>query len=174
MLIELAPHVRLLEAAAETMRQVDYEDRAGTAKAVTVRHARNRKPVRAEKPALSLILVGDDPRPDELNRNAWERVRELQFDIQADADLATEDSDEDPTGLALLSRMLAAAVQRLEVSFRDEATPLNQLCDYVSAGSIDPDEKSREDDGRLVRGLTVLYRVRADDSNVLLGPGENA
>ncbi|HEX9946412.1 MAG TPA: hypothetical protein VGA98_02630 [Allosphingosinicella sp.] len=171
-LIDLAPHIKLLLAMAATLELVDYQVRAGASKPVKIRHARNRKPVRSEKPAISIIFVGDDPRPDDLQRNAWEAVRELQADLQCDADLAAEDSEEDVTGLAVLSRILAAGVEMLEVARRDVVTPFNDLADSIMAGTVDPDDKSREDDGRLVRRVTVVYRVRTDGSNVLLAPGE--
>ena len=162
-----APHILLLMAIKETALAVDFLEDAGVAETVTIRHARNRKPVRSEKPCISILLVSDDPRPDELQRNMWETTRELVFDLQGDMDLETEDSDADPTGLGKLSKMLAAASRAI----RDEASPLGQLCDYVTAGTVAPDEKSQADEGRLVKGMSVLYRVRSDDENVLLARG---
>lgn len=170
-MIDIPPHIRLLMKAEEKFKTVDFMQDAGLPSAVTVRHSRNRNAVRFEKPSLSIIFVGDDPQPNEQDRNAWEVVRELVFDIQVDLDLTTEISDEDPTGLLFLSRTVAAAVKAL----KDSVQPifLDGLCDWIAVGSIDPEERSQPDIGRMTRALTVLYRVRSDDANVLLSAGEN-
>lgn len=165
------PHIILLTALELASAGVDYEDRAGLSSPVTVRHSRNRQPVRAERPALTIIFVSDEPRADEQDRNDWEQVREMVVDLQCDLDLETENSVADPTGLLYLSLVLAAAL----ASFKDPEMPvfLGGLCDFIMVGSVDPAERSQPDIGRMTRELTVLYRVRSDDANVLLSAGEN-
>jgi len=169
-MISTPPPIILLEAIKLTLADVDYEFAANIA-GVTVRHARNRKPVRAERPALSIIWTGDDPRPgDEQFRNAWEAVRELNFDLQTDVDLPSDTQELDDTGWLYLTSMLAAAMEALCAP----DSPLRALCDDIIPGSLEPDEKSDADNGRLVRSATVLYRVRTDDQNVLLAAGVDA
>jgi hypothetical protein len=137
---------------------------------VTVRHAFSRKALRSEKPAISLIMVDDDNRNDDVNLNAWETARVLVFDMQADVDTDTEDTGLDPTGLRKVSRLLAAAVHGM----RAEGSPLMGLIDEFTVGALGPDDKSQSENVRLVRTVSVLYRVRADDENVLLAAGVNA
>lgn len=172
MLLPDVPYIQLLLAAAAAMDPtvVDYADLAGVLEPVTVRHAFSRKPVRSEKPALSLIFVDDDNRNDDINLNAWETARVLQFDIQADIDTYPEDSGLDSTGLAKISRLIAAAVYGMKA----ETSPLMPLIDGITIGAVGPDDKSQSENVRLVRAVSVLYRVRADDENVLLAAGVNA
>lgn len=168
---DIPPHLILLAEMGNLIGAVDYEVQAGLAKPLTVRHSRNRKPAKSERPLLSIIFVGDDLRPDDVDRNTWEEVRELSVDLQVDLDLETETSFADPTGLLYLSLVLAAAVK----SLKDAEQPvfLGGLCDWIRVGSIDPEERSTPDVGRMTRALTVIYRVRSDDANVLLASGEN-
>ena len=165
-----APHVRILLAIADVGRSVDYLEEAGIAEPVTIRHARNRKPVRSERPCITIIMTGDEPRPDEMQRNDWETTREMTFDLQADMELPTEVSDEDPTGLGDISLFLAAMVYAI----RAPGNPLLQLVDWVMPGKLDPNDDSPSDDGRMTRGLSVVYRVRSDDENELLAAGEQS
>jgi hypothetical protein len=171
MVIATPPHIRLLLAIEEFASLVDYEDAAGIDKPLTIRHSRSRKPVRSEKPAATIIFVGDDPQQAEMQRNSWETVRELVVDIQVDLELDTENSGVDPTGLLYLSLVVAAFVKSLKDP--DQPVFLGGMCDWISIRSIDPEERSQPDDGRMTRALTVLYRVRSDDANVLLAAGEN-
>lgn len=170
-MIETPPHIKLLMKIEEMINLVDFETAAGIGQPMQVRHSRNRKPARSERPLLSIIFVADDVRPDDVNRNAWEVVREMTVDLQVDLDLDTETSFEDPTGLLYLSMCLAAATNAL----KDPEQPvfLQGKCDWINVGSIDPEERSTPDVGRMTRALSVLYRVRSDDANVLLADGEN-
>lgn len=59
------------------------------------------------------------------------------------------------------------------IALRDEDGPLRQLCDWVIDGDENPDDDSQPDEGRLVKPISVVYRVRTDDPNRLLAPGEN-
>lgn len=166
-----APYVRLLLAIEASLLLADYHTDAGLAPGgnMTVRHARSRKVIKSERPSISIIFVGDEAQQAEQFRNDWETVRIMQFDLQVDVEIDTEDSELDPTGLGLLSRLAAVAVRAI----RREDSPVSQLVDYITPGGIDPDDENRGDDGRLVRGMTVLYRVRTDDENVLLAAGED-
>lgn len=168
---DIPPHLILLAEMGNLIGGVNYQVQAGLSKSLTVRHSRNRKPARSERPLLSIIFVGDDERPDDVDRNAWESVREMTVDLQVDLDLDTETSYFDPTGLLYLSLVLAAALK----SLKDPEQPifLNGKCDWIRVGSIDPEERSTPDVGRMTRALTVIYRVRSDDANVLLASGEN-
>lgn len=170
-MIDLPPPVRILLKMAELGRGADYSQAIPAAgRPVTVRHARNRKPVRGEKPAISLILVSDEPQPDEQDRNLWEAVREMVVDVQVDADLDKEDSGLDETGLGALMLMVAIFVASLR---GPDQTWIAGMVDAVQIGSLEPDDRSTPDDGRMTRALTVLYRVRSDDENVLLAAGVN-
>ena len=167
----IPPHLILLAEMGNRISAIDYQVEAGLQAPLTVRHSRNRKPTRKERPLLSIIFVGDDLRPDDVDRNAWEEVREMTVDLQVDLDLDNETSFNDPTGLLYLSLVLAAALR----SLKDPVQPvfLSGKCDWIRVGSIDPEERSTPDVGRMTRALTVVYRVRSDDQNVLLAQGEN-
>lgn len=167
-MIVLPPPIQLLLKMSAMGRVADYTQAGIISGPVTVRHARNRKPVKAEKPAITLILVSDEPQPTDLNRNEWEVVREMVIDVQIDADLAIEDTGQDETGLATLMLMVAVFVASLR---GPDQIWLGGMCDFVSIGALEPDDRSTPDDGRMTRALTVLYRTRADDENVLLWQG---
>lgn len=168
-MIALPPPVAILLKMAELGRMADYSQAVGGA-TVTIRHSRNRKPVRAEVPAVTLILVSDEPRQDELDRNDWERVREMVIDVQVDTHLAAEDTMIDETGLAVPMILVALFVASLR---GPNQTWISEMVDDVRVGSLEPDDRSTPDEGRMTRALTVLYRVRSDDENVLLAAGVN-
>jgi hypothetical protein len=165
-----APFNRILIAAQQAGASVDYVAQAGTAAAVTVRHARNRHPANEEKPCLTVWYVSDGPLPDDRNNDQWEALRELVFDAQADADLDAEDEGTDPTGMGLLGRMLDAFA--LSLKAEDTPTFLGGLVDWIYAGEFNPAERSSTDVGRMTRAFRVVYRVRSDDPNHLLSAGE--
>lgn len=169
--VDVPPHLKLLAEMSNMIGVVDFQVQAGISRPMQIRHSRNRKPLRSERPLLSIIFVGDDVRPDDVNRNAWEVVREMTVDLQVDLDLDTEVSFADPTGLLYLSLCLAAAIKSLK--HPEQPIFLNGKCDWINVGSIDPEERSTPDVGRMTRALSVLYRVRSDDANVLLAAGEN-
>jgi hypothetical protein len=171
MMLDTAPHVVLLLKMEELGKTVDYLDRAGIAAPVTVRHSRNRKVHKSDKPSITLIFVSDDAQPAEHDRNLYEQARELKVDIQADIDLDTEDSNLDPTGLDRISKFIGAFVGSLKTP--DENVWLDNLCDTITIGALNPDDRSTPDDGRMTREINVLYRVRSDDANVLLAQGVN-
>lgn len=168
-MIAIPPPILILRKMAALGRTADFTE-VGVLQPVKVRHARNRKPVRGERPAVTLILVSDEPRPDEQDRNMWEVVREMVVDVQVDADLDTEDSDLDDTGLLKLMLIHAVFVASLR---GPDQTWLDQLVDRISVDSLEPDDRSQPDDGRMTRALRVLYRTRSDDENHLLAAGES-
>jgi hypothetical protein len=170
-MIEMPPPIQLLMEMARRGRLADYTQAGIVSKAVTVRHARNRKPALGEVPSISLILVSDEPQPTEGQLTEWEIVREMVVDVQADVQLAIEDTGEDETGLSLLMLTIAVFVKSLKDP--ENASWLGGLCDWISIGALEPDDRSTPDEGRMTRALTVLYRVRSDDENVLLSAGVN-
>lgn len=170
-LIAVPPHIRILTAMQAAIAGEDFMADAGTSSAVTVRQSRNRKPVRAERPAITLIFVGDSPTQGDTGHSMDEIQRRMIVDLQADAELDAEEAGTDPTGLLLLSRMLAVACRVLRI----EGGPIaGNWCDWVEIDDLEPDERSTPDDGRLVRAVTVVYRTHARDENVLLALGANA
>lgn len=165
-LLPMAPTDRIEIRMREVGEAVDFLDLAGIAEPVTIRHSRKRHPVRGDRPCLSLIFVGDVAIEGETGLNAWEVARRMTVDVQADIDVPSDDV----TGRVRLGRFLAAYVGAL----RAEGSALLSLIDDVIEGDIDPEDRAQAEDGRLVRSLDLLYRVRRDDGNVLLTPEENA
>jgi hypothetical protein len=171
-MIDLPPPIQILLKLAERGRAADYTEAGIISGPVTVRHARNRRPVKSEKPCITLIFVTDEEQPTELQRNEWEVVREMVVDIQVDLDLETEDSGNDETGMGNLAMVVAVFVK----SLRDDpvnASWIDGMCDWIRIGTLEPDDRSTPDDGRMTRALSVLYRTRSDDENVLLAAGVN-
>jgi hypothetical protein len=164
-LIPEAPFVRIELAIVAALEAVDWEDRTGIA-GITVRHGRNRYPTPEEKPCVSVIWNGDE---DEMDVTSDEKALRGLWDLQFDKDLADEESATDPTGWSELGRMSAAAYEAIA----DPAGPLANLVWYVRPGNHAPSDDSTPDDGRLVRGIFVVYRVGMDEPNVLFAPGEN-
>jgi hypothetical protein len=165
-MIATPPHILLLEAALSDLRLVDWTDETGLEQ-VSTRHQRNRAASHEEKPCVGLLFINDELGGGDLDHNTWETNRTLTIELVADAQLDTEDSELDPTGLLRLSRLNAAAVRAL----MDEASALRQLCDFVGQTDILPGDNSHSDEGRLVTGLSVVYRVKTDDPNTLLARG---
>ncbi len=169
-MIALPPPIRILREMAAMGRLADYAQAGIISDPMTVRHARNRDPVRGEVPCISLILVDDDAVQDEQDRNEWESVRSMTVDVQVDLVLANEDSGDDDTGMGVLMMVVAVFVDSLR---GPDQIWINGLVDFVRVGALEPDDRSTPDDGRMTRALRVLYRVRSDDENVLLAAGVN-
>lgn len=168
-MIQQEPFVKLLGYAKASLDLVDWEVETGIA-GVKPRHFRNRNTTSEERPGVALRFDHDLPQQEgEVpNHNTWEKVRELALSIVVDVDLDSEESEEDPTGFDKPSRIAAVAMKAL----RDPTKPFAQKVDWSRQDSIDPDEDSTPDKGRLVYAVIVLYRVRSDDENVLLAQGE--
>jgi hypothetical protein len=161
-----APHIQILKAARAATGGADFASCGLPVGAVVkARHARNRKPVRGERPAVTLIMVTDEPTPVDLNLNQNEYQRRLTIDLQADVELDTELSGDDETALEVLSAMLLTAVDAIRAGLVDV------VCDWIELGAYDPEDRATPDDGRLVLEMIVVYRVRQDDEKVLLAPG---
>jgi len=173
-LIETPPPIILLERVKLLLNAVDWLDRTGI-EGMKWRHARNRAPLSTERPVGSIGFAGDDDFPDAPGsaRNAWETVRRLQIDLQVDLRLPTEASDLDPTGWLLLMRVQAAAFEALTISDDEggQEGGLYGFADDVIRDEASPNEDSSSDDGRLVQGISVIYRVSTARPNRLLGSG---
>ena len=168
-MVDIPPFEQLLRQAGARLELGDLTGLSGI-EGLKFRHARNRHPNYEEMSCISLVFVGDAPHEDEQFRSQWEQVRYLEFDLQADVYLPTEDEQDpakrDVTGMLTPGRALAAAVQIL---FESDLVP--NWCDAITSGSIDPDETSKPDKARMARRLQMQYRVRTDNPNVLLAQG---
>jgi hypothetical protein len=169
-LIDKPPHIRQLEAGLATLQALDWESRTGLA-GIHVRHYRHRHATSSERPCVSLRWLGNDrATPDGQYLTQDERQKVGHWQVEIDIKLETEEAGTDPTGWGDASIVAAAGYEALS----DPASPLRALCDWTRPGDETPDEDSKPDDGRLVYPFDVIYRVRTDDPNKLLVPGENA
>lgn len=167
-MISPSPLIRLLTAAHADIRAADYVLGAELTD-VTVRHENNRYPTEDERlgGCISIALKADSARSDDADHCYGEMVREATFELVGDIDV---DPVADPTGLLRVMRMLTIAANAL----RADDSEIRKLCDWVNSPEIDPDERATSEEGRLVYAVTVVYRVKTDDLNVLLAPGVNA
>lgn len=91
---------------------------------------------------------------------------ELIFDI----DLASENSEADPTGVNVLTVCCNKGFRLLRP---EEGGGLTAFCDDVLDMGCGPDEDNSADEGRLVQSISVLYRTPVGDRSILLAPGVN-
>lgn len=171
-MIGVPPVVQLLLKISTLGAAADYAA-AGIVEPVKVRHRRNRGVTKAERPIFTIVFVSDEPQGDGEGINPWETQRELVVDLQFDARLPEEDSGEDPTGLGVLLTGLAVFVDALKSPDPAQPVWLDGLCDWINVDALEPEDRSTPDEGRMTRAIRVLYRVRADDANVLLAAGVN-
>lgn len=176
-MIDEAPHVRLLFAMQAVLQAItpdEWLENAGFPldQKMTIRFSRNRKPVRADKPCISIIFVSTESVPTDTGLTMWEIQKRMLADLQCDLDLPPEDTGLDPTGLGLLSRVLGYAMSRLQDE-EDPLNPLAQLSDRVGIGAYDPEDRATPEDGRLVLETNVVYRVLQTNENHLLAQGVN-
>lgn len=169
-MIDDKPFVRLMLLIGQVLETCDYTVDAGVTGAMTIRFSRNRGAVRGEKPAITIIFVGDVAQQGDTGLTQDEILRVLTVDLQIDVDLATEISGLDPTGLGLLGRIVDVSMGAL----RAEGGTMSLWCDWIVPTDVEPEDRSTPDQGRLVQALDVIYRVHARDENVLLAAGENA
>lgn len=176
MALPRTPRVRILLRMASVLVAADLAGLSGVAN-VKVRHTRNRWANAEEKPCISLRVVSDEPRADDQFHTHLEKVCELAIDMQVDAELQTEDSELDPTGLDRLGAIANAALrvlrQRDPPSLDAAGKHLYEVCDGIVDLGVQPDEDSEGDEGRFIHRIVVLYRTDIDDPNLLLAEGEN-
>lgn len=174
----MTPRVKILMRIAAVLVNPanDLEGKAGVAN-IKVRHTRNRWANPKEKPCLSIRLVSDEVMEAQDVSIYGEQRNDMQVDLQIDADLQTEDSDLDPTGLERLGSIGNAALMILkdqdgEVADADGNKLYDVLDEIVNLGVV-PDEDSEGDEARFIHRISVLYRTSTRDPNVLLATGEN-
>lgn len=167
----MSPEAFLLVKALEVVAAADFSDIYAGATPIKFRHMRNRMPRKEDRPSLSLRFVSVEPNEDFGMHSTDEECWELQGELIWDADLKSESSEEDPTGIGDLTLICNRAFKAL----RDEATGMLALgyCDDVLDRGVVMDEDSNADEGRLVQQISMLYRTRTGDRSVLLAPGAN-
>lgn len=163
----MTPRVRILERMRQLLLAADLDGMSGTAN-VRVRHTRHRWANAEEKPCISIRMVSDEGQDHYPTQG--ERRNELEIDLQIDADLQTEDSELDPTGLERLGAIANAAIKVLKDGEPDPAA--NLWDDVVDAGVV-ADDDNTADEARFIHRITVLYRTAIEDPNILLAAGEN-
>src|SRR3546814_15188613 len=89
-----------------------------------------------------------------------------------DVALPAESSDEDETGVGILTVACNQAFKALSVVGIGLVEGA-QICDDVVDMGCGPDDDSSADDARLVQSVNVLYRTATGDRSILLAPGEN-
>lgn len=163
------PRVRILERIKAILEHADLEGMSGVAD-ITVRHTRNRWANPDETPCISLRMVADEVNVEQyVTQN--ERLCYLSLDLQIDCDLATEDSDLDPTGLERLGQIAGAAVVVLkdETATDADGNLLREICDDVVDEGVQNDDDNEADEARFIHRLVVVYRTLVNDPNHLLG-----
>lgn len=166
-LLEASPEVILLRAAVDQIKTVDWPGLTGLA-AVTVRHGRFRGFNGGERPGIALRYIGSGPLdPEQQVLSAYETLCQMEISMDVEATLDSEESGDDETGLLRLSRMATAAVN----SLRDPAGLFYPRIHEIFVTEKEADEDSTPDKARLSWKISVLYRVRTDEENVLLGIG---
>jgi len=168
------PRVRILMRIKDVLDNADLAGLSGTAN-VTVRHTRHRWANVEERPCISLRMVSDEP--DDDYHGMQERRNMLAVDMQIDADLQTEDSELDPTGLERLSAIANAALQVLKAKEPRAEDPagatIYDVCDEIVDLGVQSDDDNEADEGRFIHRIIVLYRTAIEDPNLLLAEGEN-
>lgn len=159
------PPVTVMEEALAALQGYDWQgiiDRD-----VTCRHFRNRASTVEERDVIAIKFVSDDLRESDWS-GSYGAMGEvgmiLALQLIIDVNLQSEDSGDDPTGLALLMLIAHHAVQCLKDGIAADGGCADAVADD---GRADDDENS-SDEGRLVQSISVLYRVAEVDRTVLL------
>jgi len=172
----VTPRARILMRMKSVLEAADLAGASGVAN-VKVRHTRHRWASVEERPCISLRMVSDEPRGDDQYHTLQERVCELAVDMQVDADLQTEDSDLDPTGLDRLGAIANAALMVLKQRDPDaedaDGFTFYQVADEIVDLGVQSDDDNEADEGRFIHRIVVLYRTAIEDPNQLLAAGEN-
>lgn len=168
----MTPRVRILLRIEALLNHADLAGMSGVAD-IKVRHTRNRWAAPDEKPCISIRMVSDETDADPVTQG--EVQHELIIDLQVDADLQTEDSGLDPTGIERLGQIANAAMTVLLDRDAEDAdgNVLRGLCDGVIDGGVQPDEDSESDEARFIHRIIVLYRTSIEDPNLLLSHEES-
>lgn len=164
----LSPEAFILEKIKASIETVDFEALVG--KAFTIRHYRNRHSQTTERPAISIRFLEVEPNEamgpmHTTDEECWI----MRAELVVDANLPSEASDGDPTGIDTLVLPAAYAFRVL----RDETNGVLNFCDDVVDQGVGQDEDSSADEGRLVQSISVLYRTLVNDRTKLLAPGAN-
>jgi hypothetical protein len=171
----VTPRVRILERLKAVLENPanDLVGKSGVAD-ITVRHARNRWANPDEAPSLTIRFVSDTLETENYH-TAWEALRYLALDLIVDTELATEDSDMDPTGLERPGAIANAALAILkdETAEDGDGNTLRDLCNDVVDEGVNPDEDNEADEARFIQRIVVIYRTSITDPNRLLAQGEN-
>ena len=172
MMIE-TPLVRILKRIKSLLDAADLAGLSGTP-GITVRHYRGRHANPEERPSIGLRMVADEVNTESYVTND-ERLCYLSLDLIVDCDMASEDSDIDPTGLERLGRIANAAVAVLkdETAVDGEGNILRALCDAVVDEGVEADDNFEADEARFIHRLVVLYRTAINDPNLLLAHEES-
>lgn len=168
-LLPLSPDVILLEAGLSALQSNDWADLTGLEDPVTCRHYRQRRSNSVdERPGLALqFLSCAPPEEDTPQISHDEKLMQMDLNLIAEWDVKIESTGDDPTGLEDGNRLLAGGVMAL----RDRTKAFAPLVHEIVVGLKELDETTQADKGRLTLAVSVLYRVRSDDENVLLSMG---
>jgi hypothetical protein len=155
--------ITLLHAAKACLDSVDFATAFG--EPVTVRHGRFRGPAVESLPDLAMHFVRTGtPENFATAINMHETMMQLDIDLVAEIELPPEDAGIDVTGCLRLSNLMALAI----AAVTDPDRSLVPLAHQIVRGDIAPDDQSRPDQARMTCEISVLYRVRTDNHDVLL------
>lgn len=164
----LSPEEIILTEAQAVLEAWDFESAIGFP--LKIRQWRNRHSRKDERPVISIRFIEvEDGEGGQHTTN--EQCWNLNIEILVDADLPSESSENDPTGIGVLTVACNQAFKALSHTVTGLA--IRGFCDDVLDRGCGPDEDSGADEGRLVQSIVVLYRTPTGDRSVLLAPGVN-
>lgn len=163
------PYIELLKRLCDAIPAAELNALLERTDIKPTRHGRFREPTDEELPGISLIFVNDS-----LGNvlTMGETERRLEVDMHGQMAIAAETSEQadsdDPTGMEEPAALLAAAEGLVRGS------DLYDLIEDIIFADVHPDESSTADEVRMVRHLTLIYRVSTDDPDVILWQGMDA
>ena len=168
MALAVSPEGRILERLLFVLSGSGIVNREG--KTVTFRHARGRYSNSEEMPSCAIRYISSEYDVDRGEIHTTDECcMKILVDLELDNELATEESELDPTGIdeqmVILSECCAALLAP------DGA--MLSLVDDVEVDSIAPDDDATADEGRLVGRISVLYRTSRTNRGILLTPEQN-